>query len=157
MPAPIKTYTPSEVKIILAQSFQVQGVVSVSLKASKEKFTMIPGMRGQNARVRQRDSSCILSIEVLQTSISNDVFSDLLNKDILQGTGRTQILLQDNSGTTKIQSENAYVSNFPDIVFSNGFNTRTWEIVMLNTVAMTVGGNSTRRPQFLEDALSFIK
>lgn len=157
MPAPIKTYCPADVQLILAQTFKVQGVVSISLKFTKERFTMIPGIKGKNVRVRNRDTSCILSVEVLQTSITNDVFSSLVNKDVLQGTGRTQILIQDTSGTTRIQSENAYIANFPDTTLNSGLNTRVWEIVMLDTIATTVGGNVKQRPQFIEDALAFLK
>lgn len=152
----VKTYKPSDISLILAQNYRVTGIVSMSLSFPKEKFKIIPGIRGQNIRVRNRDTSCTLTVELLQTSIGNDVLSDIVSQDLITGRGRLEVLIADQSGTTSIQSSNAYVSSFPETTYSNDLTTRTWQITMLNTNAIVIGGNSTTRPKFLEQAIGYI-
>ena len=156
MPAPIKTYTPSDVKVILGGSYQLTGVVSLTIEFPTERFSIVRGTKGRNIRVMNKDKSCTLSIELLQTSTSNDVLSDILSKDSLAGTGRLITQVADLSGSTKIESRNSYVSSFPSVSFGSDFNTRTWQITMLDTNLIVIGGNALVRPKFLEDAANFI-
>jgi len=156
MPAPIKTYNPSDINLILASSYRVGGIVSLEVSFSKERFTMIPCIKGKNVRVRNKDTSCLISVELLQTSIANDVLSELVVQDSLVGTGRLTVSLGDSSGSTKIESRNAYVVGFPPVSYSNDIATRTWQIQLLDTNITLVGGNAVVRPKFLEDAIGFI-
>lgn len=156
MTTSIKTYTPSDITLIVGQTFRVQGLVSVGITFPTERYEMIRGIKGKNIRVRSLDTSCVLSVEVLQTSITNDVLSSIVNQDSMLGTGRMQVLLQDLSGTTQIQSDNAYILSLPTANFGKELHTRTWEIVMLDTIVSTVGGNVKQRPKFIEDAMKFI-
>lgn len=156
MAAQVKTYKPADISLVLAQGYQVGGIVSLGMTFPKERFKIINGIKGQNVRVRNQDTSCILTVELLQTSTANDVLSDILSQDKVTGRGRLQVLISDISGTTKIQSLNGYVSNFPETTYTNNLATRTWQIVLLNTELIKIGGNSTNRPAFLEQAASFI-
>ena len=155
MAGPIKTYKPSDVKVILAGSYQITGVVSVGVSFPVERFKVIRGIKGQNTRVRNQDKSCTLTVEVLQTATANDVLSDIVSQDSATGRGRLSISLEDNSGTSKVQTTNAFISNYSELNYSNELSTRTWTIQMLDTDIIWVGGNSTKRPQFLEDIAGF--
>lgn len=155
MPAQVKTYKPSDLKLTLAGSYQVGGIVSVSI-TFPERYKLIKGIKGQHTRVRNQDKSCVIAVELLQTSVSNDVLSEIVSKDTLTGGGRLSISIEDNSGTSKFQTNNGFVVGYPETTYSNELSTRTWTFQMLDTNLILVGGNTTKRPQFLEDIAGFL-
>jgi hypothetical protein len=106
---------------------------------------MVKGIRGRNTRVQNLDTSAVITLELLQTSTSNDVFSQLLVADQSTQSSRLQISLKDNSGRTEISSSEAYVSSLPQLTFTNDFSNRVWTIQMLETTT-TVGGNAKQLP-----------
>lgn len=153
----VKTYSPSDICIYLAGGgYRVTGLVSVSIAFPTERFKIVRGIKGQNVRVRNQDTSCSISIEVLQTSTANDVFNDILSQDIVTGLGRLDLILEDISGNSKVSSNNCFISNYPETRFSNELETRTWVIHMLDTDIIQISGNSQNRPQFIEDIASFL-
>lgn len=156
MAGAIKTYTPKDIVVTLAQQYKVGGIVSIGLTFPTERYTMVRGLFGKNARVRNPDTSCTLTIELLQTSVANDVLSDIVSQDSITGRGRLSVVLSDTSGTTSVQSFNAFVNNYPETAFTNNIETRRWTITMMDTDYTFIGGNSKPRPQFLEDAARYL-
>ena len=155
MAAQVKTYKPADLKLFIAGDYQVGGIVSISM-SFPERYKIIKGIKGQHSRVRTQDTSCTLSVELLQTSVANDVLSDIISQDITTGRGRLSISIEDTAGTSKVQTENAFVSSYSELNYSTELSTRTWTIQMLNTNVIWVGGNSRPRPQFLEDIAGFL-
>lgn len=154
--AVVKTYSPSDLCIYLAGDYRITGLVSVSISFPTERFKIIRGIKGYNVRVRNQDTSCSISIEVLQTSTANDVLSNILNQDIVTGLGRLELNIEDTSGNSKVSSSNCFISNYPETRFSYELETRVWTIHMLNTDIIQISGNSQNRPQFIEDIASFM-
>jgi hypothetical protein len=152
----VNTYVPSDTKITLAANYVVGGIVSMSIEFPRERFKTIPGIKGQHARVGIEDTSCVLTLELLQTTTANDVLSDILSQDLLTGRGRLEINIQDNSGTSNISSTNAFINNFPQARYSGELATRTWTITMLNTETIFVGGNNRFKPSLIEQAATFV-
>lgn len=155
MPAQVKTYKPSDLKLIIAGSYQVGGIVSISL-TFPERYKIVKGIKGQHTRVRNRDTSCVIAVELLQTSVSNDILSDIVSQDILTGKGRLSISVQDVAGTSRFETSNAFISSYPQTNYSTELSTRTWTFQMLDTNFIMVGGNTNRRPKFLEDIAGFL-
>jgi hypothetical protein len=155
MPAQVKTYKPSDLKLILAGSYQVGGIVSISL-TFPERYKLIKGIKGQHTRVRNQDTSCVISVELLQTSVSNDVLSEITSQDILTGSGRLSLSVQDVAGTSRFETSNAFIIGYPETNYSTELSTRTWTFQMLDTNFVLVGGNTNKRPQFLEDIAGFL-
>lgn len=155
MPAQVKTYKPADLKLFIAGDYQVGGIVNISV-TFPERYKIIKGIKGQHSRVRTQDTSCTLTVELLQTSVANDVLSDIISQDIATGRGRLSISMQDISGTSKVETENAFVSNYSELTYSTELSTRTWTIQMLDTNIIWVGGNSKPKPQFLEDIAGFL-
>lgn len=137
------TYVPSDVKIIIS-GWHLTGVVSVSLKFDSKPFTVHKGIKGEHTRVFNSDLYSILTIEVLQTSATNDVLSQILEQDRRVGSARLVLTVQDTSGTSLLQSSNCFLSRFPDNGFDNGFQTRKWDIEILSFVNGRVGGNANQ-------------
>lgn len=136
----VNTYSPNDV-ILSIGDYIVTGWNSITV-ARSDVTKMIRGIRGQNTRSVSLDTSCTIAIELLQTSTSNDVFSEIVSQDRIKQTGRIELQLKDTSGRSVLQSVNAYISNFPDIVYGAEIGTRTWIIQCLNA-SYEVKGNET--------------
>lgn len=152
----IKTYSPKDLQLVLAGSYIVGGVVSLTASFPTPHFKVLRSTDGRNIRVRQRDTSCLLTVELLQTSTANDVFSSILSQDIATGLGRLSVSLADLSGSTRIGSANGFIVGYPELHYSGELATRLWNIQLLDTTYIVVGGNSMPRPKFLEDILGFL-
>lgn len=138
------TYAPSEV-VLTVCGYIITGIVSVEVSWNTETFKMVKGIRGKNTRVQNLDTSATMTLELLQVSTSNDVFTQLFAADQTTQSSRLQISLKDNSGRTEISSSEAYISSLPRVGFTNDFSNRIWTIHMLETTA-TVGGNAKQLP-----------
>lgn len=136
----IYTYSPNEIKIEVA-GYQLAGFTKVSISKTSDSFTIIKGIRGKNTRVANSDSSCTISISVLQTSFVNDVFSEIVRLDKKYGTGRLELYLRDNEGSTLIQSDLAYINDYPKADLTEELSERVWTITCLACSEFVIGGN----------------
>jgi len=145
MSGSVLTYDPSSVTIVIC-GFVVPGLVSISLQWKSEVFTPVKGIRGQHTRVYNKDRYATLQLELLPTSIANDVFSDIVLQDALYKTGRLEVMLKDTSGTSRFTTTDAYFKAFPELSFNaEGITTRKWEVDILSFVSNSgnVGGNAS--------------
>lgn len=149
--AAVLTYTPSDV-VITISGYIVTGVVSASISWNAETFKKISGIRGQVTRVQNKDSSASLTLELLQTSSTNDVLTELIILDKSYQSSRLQVSVTDTSGRTKISSSDAFVASLPEVSFSDGFSNRVWTIHMLSTTDSHVGGNAKQFPDIFNAA-----
>ena len=136
----ILTYAPSEVVLLIA-GFQVIDLVSVKLNWNTERFSVVKGIRGKNTRVRNKDTGAVIEIDVLQTSITNDVFSQIVTLDEKSQVGNLSVSLKDNSGSTVVVSSNAFLASYPNFELKDVLQPRTWKLVLLSTDQAIVGGN----------------
>ena len=127
----VLTYTPSDVTLIICD-FVVTGMISASLQWSSPPFKLIRGCRGINTRVASRDLSAVMTLELLQTTVTNEVLFQLLYQDRRNQSARLDVTLKDTSGDTILYTDSAYISAFPDMRYSEGFDNRVWKIEMLN-------------------------
>lgn len=144
MASDILTYSPSDVKILIS-GYTLTGVVSVSLNwKGSRPFTVHRGIRGKNTRVYNSDRYATVVVEVLQTSITNDIFSSILMQDSQNQSARLELAVKDTSGSTYYQSTECFVGAYPDIGLSGDVQTRKWEIECLNFLrgAGNIGGNA---------------
>lgn len=153
--AAVLTYSPSDV-VLDVSGYTMTGVVRLSIEWNAETFKTIRGIRGKNTRVQSLDTGATLTVELLQTSLSNDVLSDLFTLDKSYQSSRLQVYLKDKSGRTEISSSEAFVSNLPSVSFSNELETRVWKILLLETSSSAVKGNSTDLPDILNSSGEFV-
>lgn len=142
----VLTYDPSSVIISIA-GWIVPGIVSVSLNWKSEVFSVRKGIRGVHTRVYNQDRQATLVLEILPTSITNDVFTSIVLQDAANHAGLLDpVMLKDASGTSRFTTSQAYLHTFPDLAFnSDGIITRKWEIEILSfvTASGNIGGNAT--------------
>lgn len=136
----VLTYSPKKVIFVIG-GYQVTGWESITIGRSTNAFIPIRGIRGKNTRVRNTDSSATITIPLLQTSLSNDVLSDIHTQDIALGTGRIELTLKDTGGNSIFSSNEAYILGFPAISYSGGIEYREWKIYCQSTSNYEIGGN----------------
>lgn len=145
MSGSVLTYDPSSVTIIVA-GYIIPGVVSLNLQWKSEVFSVYKGIRGQHTRVYNPDRYSTLVVEVLPTSVANDVFTSIVLQDAQAHSGLLEVSLKDTSGTSRFTTSNAYLRTFPDLSFNaEGITTRKWEIEILSfvTASGNIGGNAS--------------
>lgn len=137
----VATYSPTDVHLVIS-GYSIIGWNSISITRTTPEYKMIRGIRGKHTRARSQDTSCSLSISLSQASSTNDVFSQILEKDRETGNGRLTIILKDNSGSSKFESNEAYIIGYPTSSYTDGFESREWTIFCQTTSQFVVGGNS---------------
>lgn len=141
MIAPVQTFSPSNVVIMVA-GYRLTGLYSVNFKWNKAPFRMIHGIRGSKTRVANRDTSGTLTLEVAQTSATNDILSQILAGDRNNQSARLEIAIKDTAGTTRLTTTRSYIRAYPELNFSGEAQSRLWEIDVLEWSSGRVGGNA---------------
>lgn len=141
----IYTYVPSEVTLVVS-GYIIPDITSITVNWTTDKFSVRRGIRGVNTRVKSLDTSCTLTLSVLQTSIANTVFSEIVRLDGATEDGKQvlanlNILLKDNSGESSFASDNCFISNYAPLGFTDSLQDRTWTIQCLSTYDVVVGSN----------------
>lgn len=137
----VTTYSPKDVQLIIG-GYTVVGWESISISRSAKGFTVIRGIRGKHTRVPNVDSSCTITIPLIQFSPSNDVLSYIHELDLEEGTARISLTLKDRSGASVYSSNEAYIVGYPTATYSGQFEYRNWEIFCQTTDTYTVAGNT---------------
>jgi hypothetical protein len=138
--AQVLTYSPSDVTIHLC-GYQLGGLLSVEVTFNSRPMQVVKGIRGNHTRVSNDDTYATVRIEVAQTSITNDILSEILLGDTLHKTGRLKFSMSDLGGTSKFESEQGFIPALPPVKYSMGFESRTWEIELLKVTTSILGGN----------------
>lgn len=146
MSGSVLTYDPSSVTISVC-GWIVPGIVSITLQWKSEAFHVRKGIRGVHTRVYNPDRQATLVIELLPTSIANDVFTHIVLQDAGNHAGLLDpVSLKDSSGTSRFTTSQAFLHTFPEMTFNaEGIVTRRWEIEILSfvTASGNVGGNAS--------------
>ncbi len=150
------TYSPADVKLILC-GYILTGIVSVTLQWKGAKpFIVHRGIRGKHTRVFNPDLYATVTVEVLQTSITNDIFTSTLVQDRRNQSARLEFSVNDKSGTTFYQSTECFVTAYPDIVLNGDIGTYKWEIECLDFIDGGIGGNARQGFDLFDSAAGAI-
>lgn len=152
--ADLFTYSPQQVILTIA-GYQITGWQTIRAAKRMKAFQPINGIRGKNTRVRNLDTSGIITIPLIQTSQGNDVLSSIHGLDIERGTGRLTLTLKDLSGQTVISSDEAYIDGYPEIGFSGDIQYRNWTLVM-QSANWYVGGNASAQSSVFDSSIGQI-
>jgi hypothetical protein len=156
MPASVSTFAPKDVTLQV-NGYTLPSIVSVTLEWTNPPFKMISGIRGATTRVRNKNSSATLSVEFLQTSISNDLLNSIINQDLILGTGRLVVTLSDLSGRSSLMSTQAYVQSRPSVEYSNQANNRVWQFGMLAVEDVEMLGSSNTLKSLFDSGSKYVE
>ena len=137
----VNTYSPSEI-MLMVSGYQITGFQKIEVTRNSPAFTMIKGIRGRNSRQRNRDTSCVVSVDIIQTSIVNDVLTQILEEDLRTNSARLTLNLTDGLGSSKIESREAFIEGYPEMAYSGDIVYRRWNLICLSTDLFRVGGNA---------------
>lgn len=140
MSGKVFTYIPKEVLIDIG-GYTITGWDNISVERNAESFIPIRGIRGKHTRVKNPDTSYTITIPLIQTSMSNDVLSQILELDQSYGTARINITLKDSSGSSAFSSNEAYIMGYPSVTYTGDFTYHTWKIFCQTSTTYNVGGN----------------
>jgi hypothetical protein len=149
----VYTYDPSQVKLLIGD-YDAIGWDRISIKKTSPSFRLIKGINGKHTRTQDYDTSAVITISVMQTSPTNDVLSRVHELDIINGTGRLEILLKDNSGDSEFGSSEAFIEDYPESKFSDSIEFNVWTIICQSTDGFVVGGNARPSENVISDILS---
>lgn len=143
--ASLLTYAPSSVTATIAAFYTVEGFVDgsfITITKDSKPFSTQKAMNGETARIYKKDERFTVEITLAQSSVSNNVLSAIYNIDIATGLGQFPLLIRDGSGTTTFFALSAHITDIPQVTFSNGMESRIWQIECTEA-SLSVGGNGS--------------
>lgn len=149
---PLSTFAPNEVSIVLTTSegtHVVSGFAEDSIctiDRASDTFEMYIGADDSPTRLYKANTATMVTITLAQTSLSNDIMSQLYERDRSTRNGVFSLFVGDNSGRTKIFAEEAYIGVVPNAQFGNSMQTRDWVIHAPSSI-IHIGGNSKFTPE----------
>lgn len=147
MAGKVLTYSPKDVKIVLS-GYTLGGLLSVSVSWNAPQMSVRRGIRGQHTRVRNMDLSCTVTLDVMQTSVTNEVLYEIFRIDRGSNSGRLDLTISDTSSRSILSSAEAYVTSLPTVRYSEGFDARTWTIEVLSVTDGALTGALSQSESF---------
>lgn len=143
-------YSPEDMALILnaadgSWTHQVNGTLEgtfFSLERIIPHATLATGADASNARVIRNVRNYNLTVSLMQTSESNDVFSSIIAKDAetRDGSKLFSLILKDTIGRTVMSSPVAFIGTTPTLNYSTDIEGRDWVLSLIN-VQEHIGGN----------------
>lgn len=112
---------------ILMDGFQEGEAVTIE---TPETFTMKVGADGKVTRSKTLNLSAIVTINLMQSSASNDLLGalHLLDRNAHNGAGISPLYIRDRSGRAVYTAAQAWIAKAPDVSFGNEPAPRAWVI-----------------------------
>ncbi|RYF51816.1 MAG: DUF3277 family protein [Cytophagaceae bacterium] len=140
---PVRTYDPALVTWIwggeIATGFAEDTAISVEMMS--DAWADQAGVDGSVSRSRSNDYRGTVTVNLSQSSPTNDKYQALHNADLLTGLGASPGLLRDASGRTIITGDSGWIVKAPPAEFGRSLSNRQWVIRFAHLV-MAIGGNS---------------
>lgn len=138
----VKTYNAADVDVIFnghVVSGKADGTF-VTIARNNQSWNLAVGSDGEGARAKSNDKSGTVTVTVMQSSITNDLFSGFSLADELNGDGVGALLVKDRSGRTLCAAETAWIQKPADAAFAREIESREW-VIETDALDMFVGGN----------------
>lgn len=124
----VRTYDPKKVIItfgsILFSGFADGSVVTIT--RSGNLFDKRKGADGSVDRINMNSNDFEVQVNLMQTSVTNDLLSAVAAADLLANTGINPLTVKDLSGTTLFFAAQAWIQKDPDDEFGDSLGTRQW-------------------------------
>lgn len=141
----VSTFAPEDI-VLTINDYPITDFAEgsfIEVNQNSFNYRQVRGIRGKHTRVRTRDRSGVITLRLMQTSIQNDVLSELAYQDDVNQTGLLFVVLRDSGGSTGVQAVNAYLEGTPNMSFRGSSTTpREWKIYYETLAQYNVSGNS---------------
>lgn len=139
----VKTYDPKNVQLIVG-GVPINGFADgtfISAERTNDAFTMVSGAAGEVTRAKSNDRTGMVTITLLQSSLSNDVLSGFALADELSNSGIVPVVIKEVTGNTVIFSGEGWVRKFPVTDYAKEVSNREW-VLDMSDMDFFIGGNA---------------
>ncbi len=98
----------------------------VSIEQDVDQFTKIVGAKGDLTRIQTNDASCLITVKLLQTSVSNPELNTLYLTDRATGAGALPMVINNKEAGESFSIPNSWIVKFPRVVRGQGVNLMEW-------------------------------
>jgi len=141
----IRNYSPSDVSVLLAGFYQVDGFVSgsfLSISKDVQPYKTTRTADGTIARTFIKDDSYTVTLKIASTSPTNDLLTGIVLADSATQYVKFPLFIKDNRGTSLFLAPTCWVKEMPDLTFSDGVTERTW-VIQATQCVTNFGGNES--------------
>lgn len=138
----VRTYDPASVSVIVAGKLMTGFAddSAVTVERMTDTWTDQVGTDGFVTRAKSNDQRGTVTINLTQTSPSNDDLQALASADELSGNGAGPFLMRDGSGRTICSGDTCWVTKPPSLEFGRSVVNRQW-VIRVATLIVFSGGN----------------
>lgn len=139
----VKTYDPKSI-IVIYGGVPIAGFADgtfVSVSPAGDRFGKGVGADGEVSRNKSNDNTSEVTLTLMQTSISNDYLSGVLNLDKLSNAGKLPLMIKDMLGTTLLAWSEAWIKTPPTVDMSKETGERAWVLDTGQIDIENFGGN----------------
>lgn len=144
----VATLSPIDVTVVISQSgftHVVSGYMedsNITVERGSDSYEKHTGIDNKTSRIYKADKSGMITINLAQTSVSNDVLDLLQRNDAAarNSSGLFSITVKDASGRSVYHSLEAWVGKVPNSAFGSGMQGREWQIQAAEMTSF-IGGN----------------
>lgn len=137
-------YSPANVVVLLGGVVELEGFIDGTfLEITKDAplYRSKITSDGVTGRIAVTSSNYTIKFTLAQTSESNQKLDKLVQFDNLTRRGSFPIIIKDRSGGSLLFSPTSWIEVIPQINFSNGMESRAWELKAINC-AVSIGAGS---------------
>lgn len=149
MTASVLTYSPSDVKLIIS-GYTLVGLTSIGIRWNASPFTTRRGIRGVNTRTPNKDRSAVITVDMLQTSPTNELLFEILRQDLNTYGGRLNLAIVDHFGQTMVQTSSGYISEYPELIYGMDFTSRRWIFNIQDVIGGVIAGSKNPADNLLD-------
>lgn len=141
---PAFQYDPASVSVIVAGKIMTGFAEdsAVTVERMTDTWTDQVGTDGFVTRAKSNDQRGTVTVNLTQTSPSNDDLQVMATADELSGNGAGPFLLRDGSGRTICSGDTCWIVKTPSLEFARTAGTRQWSIRVAHLIVFAAG-NST--------------
>lgn len=135
----LKTYDFKDVDLIVA-GVKITGYgegSGITVEWSAALAELIVGSDGEKTRVLSNDDTASITVQLAQTSSSNDLLSTFLRAK----AATFPVAMQDNRGRTLLASKECFIGERPNIEFNAEMSEREW-VIMIPFPEVWIGGST---------------
>lgn len=112
----------------------------ITAERNEQAFNLKVGVDGEGTRAKNNNRSGKITIELMQSSPSNDDLSGFALADEAGNTGAVPVLLKDGSGRTVAACVTGWVQKLANATFAKEVSTRSW-VIETDNLNLFIGGN----------------
>lgn len=138
----MKTLDPKQYNLIIDGAI-ISGFSDgtfITVARDEDSSFYSPSSTGGGTRVKNANKAGKVTFVLQQSSESNQILSDLINRDENGENVIVSVLMRDASGADKHKSEQCYVVKPADGTYGKETENRTW-ILQCEELLMNLGGN----------------